>query len=109
MAESIDQARNAFLLADAVRDARAAIAGYIPDYRPLHIEVRSLQTRIRDLDEQLEELDKSRSLVTREETVDEQARGAGSSTTSSGLTARKRSSKHPFRDNGNKHVRVTTI
>jgi len=73
MAESFDQARNTFLLADAVRDARTAIADYIPDYRPLHIEVRSLQTRIRDLEKQLEVLEKSRNLATREDVVDEQA------------------------------------
>jgi chromosome segregation ATPase len=72
LSESFDKASQAMPLAEAVRRAKAAISAYEPEYRPIHVKVRGLQSQIRDLDEQIDELEKARSLASRDEQVDEQ-------------------------------------
>ena len=71
LAASFEMAREAVPQAAAVRDAKAAIAEYEPEYRPLHRKARALQARIRGLDESLEDLRRERVLARRADRVDE--------------------------------------
>ena len=70
--ESFEKAGQSFALADDVQNAKAALAGFVPEYRPLHIEVRRIQSSIRKLEQQLEDHEKARNLAMRAEQVDEQ-------------------------------------
>jgi len=72
LTESLNKARNAIPMSESIQQAQAAIAAYEPEYRPIHFEVRSLESRIRDIDEQIKSLEKARTLASRNETVDEQ-------------------------------------
>jgi tripartite ATP-independent transporter DctM subunit len=72
MAESLDKARDAIPLSETIRQAQATMVEYEPEYRPIHTEVRALQSRIRDIEEQIETLEKARTLASRDEIVDEQ-------------------------------------
>ncbi|HJN25340.1 MAG TPA: TRAP transporter large permease subunit, partial [Rhodospirillales bacterium] len=46
LSESFQSATNTFDLVGNVRDAETALAAYVPDYRPLHREVRDIQRKI---------------------------------------------------------------
>ena len=54
-----------FELVEKVRVAAAAVAEYVPDYRPVHFEVRDIQSKMRKIDIRLEELEKERVRHTR--------------------------------------------
>ncbi len=58
--QSYDKVLATFGLVEEVRKAAAAVAKYSPEYRPVHFEVRSIQSRMRKIDSDLEELEKER-------------------------------------------------
>ena len=60
--------------ARAVRDADAATEDYLPEYRPLHREVRRKQSDIRKLRVRLERLERDRSRLFRDETATDEGR-----------------------------------
>ena len=57
-------------LAQAVRDAGAQTRAYLPEYRPLHAEVRCKQSDVRELRTRLETLERDRSRLAHDETAD---------------------------------------
>ena len=67
LAASFGQARASIDLAGKVRAADAAVEAILPEYRPLHVEVRRAQKEIRDLEDDLERLARDRSRLTRNE------------------------------------------
>ncbi len=56
LAESYESALNTFDLAEKTKSAQAAMFGYESEYKPLHRQVRQIQTEIRDIDEQIKDL-----------------------------------------------------
>ncbi len=58
LVESLGAAQATLGLVEKVRGAEAALAEYLPDYRPLHLQVRALQPAIRRLDAEIEDLEK---------------------------------------------------
>ena len=66
---SFDLARSGIDRAHAVREADAATEAYLPEYRPLHVEVRRKQAALRKLEKRLERLERDRSRLTRDETA----------------------------------------
>jgi len=54
-----------------VRAAERALEDYSPRYRPLHIEVRQIQRKVRKLKKEIDELNQQRQRVAFEEPVDE--------------------------------------
>jgi tripartite ATP-independent transporter DctM subunit len=56
LVESLDAAEATFDVVDQVRGAEAAIADYLPDYRPLHLQVRALQPAIHRIEAEIEDL-----------------------------------------------------
>ena len=73
---SLDLARASFGLAQAVRDADAAVQAYLPEYRPLHVEVRRKQSDLRKLGQRLERLERDRSRLARDEAASAEDRDA---------------------------------
>ena len=71
---SFDLARASFGLAQAVRDADAAVQAYLPEYRPLHLEVRRKQSDLRKLGKRLERLEQDRSRLARDEAASDEDR-----------------------------------
>ena len=65
--ESFAAARSSLVLAGEVRAAEAAVAAYLPEYRPLHVDVRRKQAELRGLEEDLERLSRDRSRLSRDE------------------------------------------
>ena len=63
------EARSSLELAGTVRSADAAVEEILPDYRPLHTEVRRKQADLRRLDRDLEQLARERSRLSRDETA----------------------------------------
>jgi tripartite ATP-independent transporter DctM subunit len=63
--ESYDKVLATFGLVEEVRKAESAVAEYTPEYRPVHFEVRSIQSRMRKFDQNLEELNKERVRLVR--------------------------------------------
>ena len=61
------QARASMDLADSVRTADAAVEAYLPEYRPLHVEVRRKQADIRRVEKDLERLSRDRSRLAHDE------------------------------------------
>ena len=72
LAESLDKADNAIPLSESVLEAKQALVDYEPQYRPIHAEVRSLQSRTRDIEDRITSLEKARTLASRDRKVDEQ-------------------------------------
>ena len=66
---SFELAASAIDRAQAVRDADAATQAYLPQYQPLHVEVRRKQSRLRKLGKRLERLERERSRLSRDETA----------------------------------------
>jgi hypothetical protein len=66
---SFELARPGMEHARAVREADAATEAYLPEYRPLHVEVRRKQASLRKLEKRLERLERDRSRLTRDETA----------------------------------------
>jgi len=56
--ESFEQAAMTFALVENVRQAQLELDEYSPGYRPLHVEVRAIQKKIRRLDKKLKENEK---------------------------------------------------
>jgi tripartite ATP-independent transporter DctM subunit len=69
--ESYRQAGEVFARVEAVRVAEENLEQYSVNYRPLHLEVRQIQREMRDLRDEVEELDQNRQRLRFEETVDE--------------------------------------
>ena len=69
--ESYKQAGDAFAMIEDVRAAERALEDYSPRYRPLHIEVRQIQRKVRKLKKEIDELNQQRQRVAFEEPVDE--------------------------------------
>ena len=69
--ESYNQAGDAFAMIEVVRAAERALEDYSPRYRPLHIEVRQIQRKVRKLKKEIDELNQQRQRVAFEEPVDE--------------------------------------
>jgi tripartite ATP-independent transporter DctM subunit len=67
LAESYGKVLATFGLVDEVRTAEAAVDAYKPEYRPVHFEVRSIQSQMRKMDGSLEELEKERVRLSRSE------------------------------------------
>ena len=66
---SFELARASIDRAQAVRDADAVTEAYLPEYQPLHVEVRRKQANLRKLRKRLERLERERSRLTRDETA----------------------------------------
>ena len=66
---SFDLARAGIDGARAVRDADAATEAFLPEYRPLHMEVRRKQAALGKLRKRLERLERDRSRLSRDETA----------------------------------------
>ena len=73
---SLEHARAGIGLAQAVREADAAVEAYLPEYRPLHVEVRRMQSELRKLGKRLERLERDRSRLSRDETASDEDRDA---------------------------------
>ena len=73
---SLDLARAGIGRAQAVRDADAETQAYLPEYGPLHAEVRRKQADLRKLQSRLERLERDRSRLAHDETADGAARDA---------------------------------
>jgi len=56
--ESFEQAAMTFALVENIRQAQLELDEYSPGYRPLHVEVRAIQKKIRRLDKKLKENEK---------------------------------------------------
>ena len=67
--KSFELARAGIGHAQAVRDADAATQAYLPEYEPLHVEVRRKQSQLRKLEKRLERLERDRSRLSRDETA----------------------------------------
>ena len=67
LGKGFGQARASIDLADGVRTADAAVEAYLPEYRPLHVEVRRQQAGIRRIEKDLERLSRDLSRVERNE------------------------------------------
>ena len=66
---SFELARAGLDRAQAVREADAATEAYLPEYKPLHVEVRRKEASLRKLRKHLERLERERSRLTRDETA----------------------------------------
>ena len=66
---SFAEARSSLELAGAIRAADAAVDGYLPEYRPLHVEVRRKQADLRRLDRELQRLGQERSRLSHDESA----------------------------------------
>ncbi len=53
---SFDQASGTFDLLDKIESAEKAVADATPGYKPLHVQVRSIQARMRKIDAEVKEL-----------------------------------------------------
>ena len=69
--KSFEDAESAFVALEAVKAAEAALAEFEPGYRPLHVEVRALQSDIRKIDERVKELEQRIIRYQRDERFDE--------------------------------------
>ena len=67
--KSFELARAGIGHARAVRDADAATQAYLPEYQPLHVEVRRKQAQLRKLEKRLDRLERDRSRLSRDETA----------------------------------------
>ena len=66
---SFELARAGIDRAQAVREADAATEAYLPEYEPLHVDVRRKQARLRKLEKRMERLERDRSRLARDETA----------------------------------------
>ena len=69
--ESYTNAGKSFTLIDQIHEASNLLQDYIPDYRPLHIQVRAIQRQIKHIDDKIEVLDEERQRLTFSETSSE--------------------------------------
>jgi len=58
VAESLDSAQATFEMVDKVRGAETALAEYLVDYRPLHLQVRAMEPEIYRLKDEIQDLEK---------------------------------------------------
>ena len=66
---SFAEARSSLDLAGKVRAADAAVGDYLPEYRPLHVDVRRKQADIRRVDRELQRLGQERSRLSHDESA----------------------------------------
>ena len=64
---SFAEARSSLELAGKVRAADAAVVDYLPEYRPLHVDVRRKQADLRRVDRELQRLGQERSRLSHDE------------------------------------------
>ncbi len=69
--QSYTNAGKSFTLIDQIHEASNLLQDYIPDYRPLHIQVRAIQRQIKHIDDKIEVLDEERQRLTFSETSSE--------------------------------------
>ena len=67
LGKSFAEARSSLELAGEIRAADAAVDAYLPEYQPLHVDVRRKQADLRKLDGKLERLVQEHSWLTRNE------------------------------------------
>ena len=67
LGKGFDDARSSMELAGKVRAADAAVEEILPEYQPLHTEVRRKQARLRRLERDFERLSRDHSRLTRDE------------------------------------------
>ena len=67
LGKSFGDARSSIELAGSVRAADAAVGEILPQYQPLHVDVRRKQANLRRLDRDLERLRQERSRLSRNE------------------------------------------
>ncbi len=72
---SFELARAGLAGAQAVRDADAATEALLPEYQPLHVEVRRTQATLGKLEKRLERLERDRSRLSHDETATDAERG----------------------------------
>lgn len=70
--DSFKQAAASFDLIEDIRTASQAIQNYAPDYRPLHVEVRQIQRKMRKLKKRIEEVNQDRQRIAYAETIDQE-------------------------------------
>ncbi|NQU64037.1 MAG: TRAP transporter large permease subunit, partial [SAR324 cluster bacterium] len=66
LSEGFDDAAKTFELVEKARAAEKNLNTAIPDYRPLHVEVRQLQTDIREIEQKVQENEKRHRLLSSE-------------------------------------------
>ena len=71
--ESLDRTLNTFELVSLVRQTEADRLSYEPEYRPLHYQVRRLQSQQRRIELEIEELNQDVIRITRSENPDQDA------------------------------------
>jgi tripartite ATP-independent transporter DctM subunit len=69
LSESFANAGATFELVQNIRDAEQALEEYSPEYRPLHVEVRALQKKIRRIDAKIKNNDKLLGRAKRDESL----------------------------------------
>ncbi len=70
--ESYKQAGSTFALIEDIRSTASAFQAYTPGYRPLHVEVRQIQKKIRRLNDEIELLNDKRQRIAYDDNVDQQ-------------------------------------
>ena len=68
--ESLDRTLNTFDLVSRVRKAEADLLAFAPEYRPLHRQVRSLQSQIRTANLEIEELKQDLTRISQSDSPD---------------------------------------
>ena len=63
--DSLDKTLKTFALVENVRVAHNAVLDYQPEYRPTHITVRKAQSEVNDIEEKLDETEKSLTRLSR--------------------------------------------
>lgn len=71
LSEGFDDAAKTFDLVEKARIAEKNLNAAIPDYRPLHINVRELQTEVRELQIEIDKNEKRHRLLTSENQKDD--------------------------------------
>lgn len=71
--KSLERALNTFDLVEKVRKAEAGLAAYSPEYRPHHEYTRSLQTKIRNISLEIDELKKDWTRNSRSDSPDKES------------------------------------
>ncbi len=71
LTESYRTAGKSFMLIEQVREASNQINDFIPDYRPVHVDVRSKQKRIKRINGKIKSLDQERQRLGLEDSIPE--------------------------------------
>ncbi len=69
--ESLDLAGSVYERIDDIDAAERELAAYEPEYRPIHLQVRTIQRQMRKIKDEIDELEQERQRISFAETVDE--------------------------------------